>query len=411
MNVTSTWPASPSILKFMLLFVIVCGISQTLGAAVRSERAATTKASSSSANNPKTKSTVMHKNFENAGKKAGLEIWRIEDFEPKPYPKENYGKFYSGDSFIVLNTKEQGGKFSWDIHYWLGNDTSQDEAGSAAIFAVQLDDGLGGVPVQYREVQGHESDLFVSYFKGGVRYLPGGVASGFQHTEINPDGAKKLYQVKGKKNIRVTLVPVNVKSMNKGDCYILDSGKELFIYCGEKSKRTERLTAATVANEIRDEDHKGRAHVTKIEVGESGDEDVEKFFKELGSGSPKDVADAPATDDDEAFEKKQDSDVALYKVSDASGSLKTELISQKPLKQSLLKTDDCFILDTKTSGIYVWIGKKGTTQEKTGAMKNAEDFIKANKYPAWTQVTRVVEGGEATAFKKYFSDWREGSMG
>lgn len=49
-------------------------------------------------------------------------------------------------------------------------------------------------------------------------------------------------------------------------------------------------------------------------------------------------------------------------------------------------SQDCFILDTKTSGIYVWIGKKGTANEKTGAMKNAENFIKANKYPAWTQV-------------------------
>ena len=49
-------------------------------------------------------------------------------------------------------------------------------------------------------------------------------------------------------------------------------------------------------------------------------------------------------------------------------------------------SQDCFILDTKTSGIYVWIGKKGTANEKTGAMKNAENFLKANKYPAWTQV-------------------------
>lgn len=59
-------------------------------------------------------------------------------------------------------------------------------------------------------------------------------------------------------------MPVSVKSMNKGDCYILDTSNEIFIYCGEKSKGTERLVAATVANSIRDQDHKGRGHVTKI---------------------------------------------------------------------------------------------------------------------------------------------------
>ncbi len=52
--------------------------------------------------------------------------------------------------------------------------------------------------------------------------------------------------------------------MNNGDCYILDTGKEIYVYCGEKSKRTERLTATTAANQIRDQDHNGRSHVTKI---------------------------------------------------------------------------------------------------------------------------------------------------
>jgi gelsolin len=59
------------------------------------------------------------------------------------------------------NEKE---KLAWDVHFWLGKETSQDEAGTAAYKTVELDDHLRGAPVQHREVQGYESPLFRSYF-------------------------------------------------------------------------------------------------------------------------------------------------------------------------------------------------------------------------------------------------------
>nr|CAD7440175.1 unnamed protein product [Timema bartmani] len=194
---------------------------------------------------------------------------RISNFEAVPYPKADYGKFYTGDSYIVLFTRVNKGTFSWDIHFWLGNETSQiflrpvgsshrhyldklvdklrykgsshrqlthiggssgrhdldqlidklhyrrfksstllgqtcrqaqDESGAAAILSVELDDSLGGAPVQHREVQEHESRLFLSHFASGVRYLAGGVASGFTH--VDPDAVeKRLFQVKGKRNV------------------------------------------------------------------------------------------------------------------------------------------------------------------------------------------------------------------
>lgn len=52
-----------------------------------------------------------------------------------------------------------------------GNACTTDESAAAAIFAVQMDDYLGGTPVQYREVQGHESKTFVGYFKLGLKYM------------------------------------------------------------------------------------------------------------------------------------------------------------------------------------------------------------------------------------------------
>ena len=60
--------------------------------------------------------------------------------------------------------------FSWDLHFWLGNESSQDEKGAAAILASQLDEHLGGYPVQYRETQNRESAAFRGYFKKGITY-------------------------------------------------------------------------------------------------------------------------------------------------------------------------------------------------------------------------------------------------
>ena len=44
----------------------------------------------------------------------------------------------------------------------------QDEYGTAAYKTVELDTFLGDLPVQHREVMGHESALFKSYFPEGI---------------------------------------------------------------------------------------------------------------------------------------------------------------------------------------------------------------------------------------------------
>ncbi|XP_067617390.1 gelsolin isoform X2 [Eurosta solidaginis] len=352
---------------------------------------------------------VMNPAFANAGRTPGLEIWRIENFEPVAYQKSNYGKFYTGDSFIVLNTIERKDKqLAWDIHFWLGSDTSTDEAGAAAIYTVQLDDLLNGAPVQHREVQDHESQLFLSYFKNGVRYEQGGVGTGFKHVQTNAAGEKRLFQVKGKRNVRVRQVNLSVSSMNKGDCFILDAGNQILVYVGPQAKRVEKLKAISAANQIRDQDHNGRARVDIVDEF-STDVDKHHFFTTLGSGSPGQVPEESSEQEDGAFETADANSVTLYKVSDAKGGLKIDSISTKPLRQEMLDTNDCFILDTG-SGIYVWVGRRATQAEKTDAMNKAQEFLRTKKYPAWTQVHRVIEGSEPAPFKQYFATWRDAGM-
>jgi gelsolin len=46
------------------------------------------------------------------------------DFGVKRWPKEEYGSFYSGDSYLVLNTYKvkvdgkETDKLGWDVHFW-----------------------------------------------------------------------------------------------------------------------------------------------------------------------------------------------------------------------------------------------------------------------------------------------------
>lgn len=343
------------------------------------------------------------------GKKSGLEIWRIENFTPVAYDKPSYGKFYSGDSYIVLNTRLVGrSSLEWDIHFWLGKDTSQDEMGSAAIHALRLDEQLGGIPVQYRQVQDHESPVFMACFPNGVRYLDGGVASGFKHVDPNLY-EKKLLQIKGKRNIRVRQVAVDVKSMNEGDCFVLDCNKVIYVYVGTHCKKMESMKAILAATQVRDQDHAGKGKIIILDKFSSEGE-FATFFKELGSGSRSQVPSAPIADDDLSFETNQQSKVTLYQVSDASGKLQCQKVAEKPLQQSMMKSEDCYILDTMGNGIFVRIGKKCSQKEKESSMDIANKFLSEKNYPIWTQVNRVVDGGEPALFKQYFSSWKETSL-
>ncbi|KAI5414115.1 hypothetical protein KIW84_058310 [Lathyrus oleraceus] len=49
---------------------------------------------------------VLDPTFHGVGQRLGTEIWRIENFQPVPLPKSEYGKFYMGDSYVVLQTSQ-----------------------------------------------------------------------------------------------------------------------------------------------------------------------------------------------------------------------------------------------------------------------------------------------------------------
>ncbi|KAF7242136.1 Macrophage-capping protein [Varanus komodoensis] len=338
--------------------------------------------------------------FDASVKEPGLHIWRVEKMKPVSVPEEMKGIFYTGDSYLILHN---GADEHSCVHIWIGQNSSRDEQGACALLSTHLNSFLKEKPIQYREVQGNESDGFMEYFPHGIKYQEGGVESAFNRTQASqqPGLVRKLYQVKGKKNIRATERELSWDSFNTGDCFILDLGETIFTWCGAKSNILERNKARDLATAIRDSERKGKA---KVEIIADGEEPPE-MTAVLG---PKPVLKEGSPEEDIIADQKNAVTAALYKVSDMTGKMSLTKVSESsPFCQDQLIPDDCFILDNGQCGkIYVWKGLKANEQEQQAALKVAENFISQMKYPLNTQVEILPQGRESPLFKQFFINWK-----
>eukprot|EP00727_Mastigamoeba_balamuthi_P001762 m51a1_g11583 putative gelsolin-like protein 2-like (367) ;mRNA; r:55954-57821 len=324
--------------------------------------------------------------WKEAGRAPGLQIWRIEKFRVVSVPQNTYGLFYSGDSYIVLHTYKKAA----NTDALPGTYTTQDEAGTAAYKTVELDDFLGGAPIQHREVMNYESPLFLGYFKSGIRILEGGIDSGFVH--VGPTNyAPRLLQLKGKKHVRLQEVPLALASVNSGDVFILDLGLTLVQFNGRQSGALERGKAAELCREI-DSERSGRPVVVVFEEADA--KYPEEWTKVLGSGK---ISPAAAGGDDLTFERGV-THRQLWRLSDASGKLAMSKVAEdKAVVRSALDQNDVFVVDLGRE-VFAWIGAKASVQERRKGMRYAEEYIKQHNMPPQTPLSRVLSGHESQYF-------------
>ncbi|XP_036290456.1 villin-1 [Pipistrellus kuhlii] len=332
----------------------------------------------------------------------GVKIWRIEAMQMVPVPPSSFGSFFDGDCYVLLAIHKTGSNLSYDIHYWIGQASSQDEQGAAAIYTTQMDDFLKGRAVQHREVQGNESEAFRGYFKKGLVIRKGGVASGMKHVETNSSDVRRLLHVKGKRNVVAGEVEMSWKSFNRGDVFLLDLGKLIIQWNGPESNHMERLRGTTLAKEIRDQERGGRTYVAVVdgENEKASPQLMEVMEHVLGKRR-----ELKAAVPDTVVEPALKAALKLYHVSDSAGKLVVREVATRPLTQDLLKHEDCYILDQGGLKIYVWKGKKANTEERKGAMSQALNFIKAKQYPPSTQVEVQNDGAESAVFQQLFQKW------
>ncbi|KAK2653157.1 hypothetical protein Ddye_013013 [Dipteronia dyeriana] len=337
--------------------------------------------------------------FQGAGQRLGTEIWRIEDFLPVPLPKSEYGKFYMGDSYIILQTSPgKGGAYLFDIHFWIGKDSSQDEAGTAAIKTVELDAVLGGRAVQHREIQGHESDKFLSYFKPCIIPLEGGVASGFKTPEEEVFESR-LYVCKGKRVVKMKQVPFARSSLNHDDVFILDTEDKIYQFNGANSNIQERAKALEVIQFLKEKYHEGKSDVAIVDDGKLDTEsDSGEFWVLFGGFAP--IGKKVATEDDIVSETTPPE---LYSIEDGQPK-----VLEGELSKAMLENNKCYLLD-RGSELFVWVGRVTQVEERKAACQAAEEFLASQNRPKSTRITRVIQGYETRAFKSNFESWPSGS--
>ena len=101
--------------------------------------------------------------------------------------------------------------------------------------------------------QEHESALFLSLFKQGIEYLPGGIESGFTHVEDAAVFKTRLLHLKGSHRIRAKQVAPAASSMNSGDVFLLDTGALIYQWNGKESSRKEKAAALEMSTKIKAE--------------------------------------------------------------------------------------------------------------------------------------------------------------
>ncbi|KAB1204269.1 Villin-4 [Morella rubra] len=300
---------------------------------------------------------------------SGLEIWRIENFHPVPVQKSNYGKFFTGDSYVIL----------------------KDEAGTAAIKTVELDAALGGRAVQYREVQGHETEKFLSYFKPCIIPLEGGASSGFKHVEAE-EHKTRLFVCKGK---HVVHVPFARSSLNHDDIFILDTKSKIFQFNGSNSSIQERAKALEVVQYIKDTYHDGKCEVAAIEDGKlMADAETGEFWGFFGGFAP--LPRKTASDEDKTVDSHSTKLLCIEKG-------KAELVEAESLTRDLLDTNKCYLLDCWIE-VFIWMGRSTSLDERKNASGAAEELVSGPDRPK-SHLIRVIEGFETVMFRSKFDSW------
>ncbi|ORX53088.1 actin depolymerizing protein [Hesseltinella vesiculosa] len=341
------------------------------------------------------------------GHQQGFWIWRVQAFNLIKVPETQFGQFYQGDSYVLLKStqKKDSDALVHNVHFWLGRETSQDEAGTAAYKTVELDDFLDSLATQHREVQRHESSLFKSYFKS-LTYLQGGFASGFNHVEkeelrtrlLRVHRPSSLDGTHTQNAVVISEVPTAAGSLNAQAVFVLDTGDVVYAWQGQHARGVEKAKAAEFIAQLISE-RNGKGSMVVIEQNAGGQK---AFWDALGEAEQ----DVQEEDSDEDLRKDEGRPKSLLRLhANMLGKLKLDEVCQGKLSKKMLSSEDVYLVDA-THQVFVWMGSNASRKERRFGLHYAQEYLKSSGLPPYTPICQLLQGGEDELFESQFEEWQ-----
>ncbi|KAJ3693687.1 hypothetical protein LUZ60_009167 [Juncus effusus] len=330
--------------------------------------------------------------FRGVGDKPGLEIWCIVNQKLIPIPKSSHGKFFSGNSYIILNTNvlKTGVRQNY-VHYWLGKDAKEDDCAIASEKAIELDFTLGSCTVQFRETQGSETGKFISYFRPCIIPIEGSYFPDLK--ESGNSFPITMFSCRGDHVVHVKEVPFERSSLNHNDVFIIDTEKKIFLFSGLNSSTKLRAKALDVIQYIKENQHGSHCQVATIEDGKFvGDPDAGEFWSLFGGYAP--IARS------ETLEESKDIIIKLFWIN--KGKLLP--VEGSTLDRKMLNSNKCYLLDLSAK-MFVWMGKNTLSDEKKTSISSIEGYLHSEGRSTNIHTTFLNEGNETNEFKSYFNNW------